>query len=86
MGDARLVLDGENRSVGVSVPAYKQKLSETLSADGRDPRLSSQRSSQVVADVGFGSTVALSFAFRQVTKMTPTAFLHHLPVLVVPPT
>jgi AraC-like DNA-binding protein len=42
--------------------------------------------SQVAADTGFGSTAAFSFAFRQIMKMTPTAFLHDLPVPVVRPT
>jgi AraC-like DNA-binding protein len=42
--------------------------------------------SQVAADIGFGSTAAFSFAFRQIMKMSPTAFLHHLPVPVVRPT
>jgi AraC-like DNA-binding protein len=40
---------------------------------------------QVAADVGFGSTAAFSFAFRQTMKLTPTAFLHHLPVPIVRP-
>ncbi len=31
--------------------------------------------SQVAAHAGFASTAAFSFAFRQVTNMTPTAFL-----------
>ena len=31
--------------------------------------------SRVSADVGFASTAAFSFAFRQVTNMTPTEFL-----------
>ncbi len=33
--------------------------------------------SQVAVDAGFSSTAAFSFAFRQVTSMTPTAFLDH---------
>lgn len=33
--------------------------------------------SQVAARAGFASTAAFSFAFRQVTRMTPSAFLGH---------
>jgi len=33
--------------------------------------------SQVAAHTGFANTAAFSFAFRQVTRMTPTAFLSH---------
>jgi AraC-like DNA-binding protein len=35
---------------------------------------------KVAAQTGFASTAAFSFAFRQVTKMTPTAFLDRSPV------
>jgi len=68
---------------GLSFKAWRQRARIALAID----QLSEGRSiSRAAADVGFSSTAAFSFAFRQVTKMTPTAFLHHLPALVVPPT
>jgi AraC-like DNA-binding protein len=68
---------------GLTFKAWRQRARIALAID----QLSAGRAiSQVAADVGFGSTTAFSFAFRQVTKMTPTAFLHHLSILVVPPT
>jgi AraC-like DNA-binding protein len=68
---------------GLTFKAWRQRARIALAID----QLSAGRAiSQVAADVGFGSTTAFSFAFRQVTKMTPTAFLHNLPNLVVPPT
>lgn len=68
---------------GLTFKAWRQRARIALAID----RLSAGRAiSQVAADVGFGSTAAFSFAFRQVTKMTPTAFLHRLHDLVVPPT
>ncbi|MDL2403412.1 AraC family transcriptional regulator [Rhizobium mayense] len=66
---------------GLTFKAWRQRARIVLAID----QLSAGRTiSQVAADVGFGSTAAFSFAFRQVTKMTPTAFLHHLPAAVVP--
>ncbi|WP_249152382.1 AraC family transcriptional regulator [Bradyrhizobium liaoningense] len=68
---------------GLSFKAWRQRARIALAID----QLSAGRSiSRVAADVGFSSTAAFSFAFGQVTKMTPTAFLHNLPILVVPPT
>lgn len=68
---------------GLTFKAWRQRARIALAID----QLSAGRTiSQVAADVGFGSTAAFSFAFRQVMKMTPTAFLHHLPIPVAPPT
>lgn len=68
---------------GLTFKAWRQRARIALAID----QLSAGRTiSQSAADVGFGSTAAFSFAFRQVTKMTPTAFLHNLPILVVPTT
>jgi AraC-like DNA-binding protein len=68
---------------GLTFKAWRQRARIALAID----RLSAGCAiSQVAADVGFGSTAAFSFAFRQVTKMTPTAFLPHLPTLVATPT
>lgn len=41
--------------------------------------------SQVAAQVGFASTTAFSFAFRQVTRMTPSAFLDDAARVRAPP-
>lgn len=60
---------------GLTFKAWRQRARIVLAID----QLSAGRAiSKVAADVGFGSTTAFSFAFRTVTKMTPTAFLHHL--------
>lgn len=68
---------------GLTFKAWRQRARIALAID----QLSAGRSiSQVAATVGFGSTAAFSFAFRQVMRMTPTAFLHHLPVLAASPT
>ena len=68
---------------GLTFKAWRQRARIALAID----QLSAGRAiSQVAADVGFGSTGAFSFAFRQVTKLTPTAFLHHFPILVALPT
>jgi AraC-like DNA-binding protein len=68
---------------GLTFKAWRQRARIALAID----QLSAGRTiSQVAADVGFGSTAAFSFAFRQVTKLTPTAFLHHPTILVGPPT
>lgn len=61
---------------GLTFKVWRQRARIALAID----QFSAGRTiSQVAADVGFGSTAAFSFAFRQVMKMTPTAFLHHLP-------
>ena len=57
---------------GLTFKAWRQRARivlaiEQLSAGGAI--------SQVAAQAGFASTAAFSFAFRQVTRMTPTAFL-----------
>ena len=68
---------------GLTFKVWRQRARIALAID----QLSAGRAiSQVAADVGFGSTEAFSFAFRQVTTMTPTAFLNRLPILVAPPT
>jgi AraC-like DNA-binding protein len=68
---------------GLTFKVWRQRARIALAID----RLSAGCAiSQVAADVGFGSTAAFSFAFRQVTKMTPTAYLHHLPPRGVPST
>jgi len=65
---------------GLTFKAWRQRARIALAID----QLSAGRTiSRVAEDVGFGSTAAFSFAFRQVTKMTPTAFLHQLPVPIV---
>jgi len=57
---------------GLTFKAWRQRARIVHAID----QLSAGRAiSRVAADVGFGSTTAFSFAFRQVTKMTPTAFL-----------
>lgn len=68
---------------GLTFKAWRQRARIAIAID----QLSAGRTiSQVAADVGFGSTAAFSFAFRQIMKMTPTAFLHHLPIPVAPRT
>ncbi|RXH24158.1 AraC family transcriptional regulator [Bradyrhizobium nanningense] len=65
---------------GLTFKAWRQRARIALAID----RLSAGRGiSQVAADVGFGSSAAFSFAFRQVTNMTPTAFLHNVPSRLV---
>jgi AraC-like DNA-binding protein len=67
---------------GLTFKVWRQRARIALAID----QLSAGRSiSQVATDIGFGSTAAFSFAFRQVIKMTPTVFLQHLPAPVVPP-
>lgn len=59
---------------GLTFKVWRQRARIALAID----QLSEGRTiSQAAAAVGFGSTEAFSFAFRQVTKMTPTAFLHN---------
>jgi AraC-like DNA-binding protein/quercetin dioxygenase-like cupin family protein len=59
---------------GLSFKAWRQRARIALAID----QLSAGRSiSQAAVAVGFSSTAAFSFAFKQVTKMTPTAFLHN---------
>jgi AraC-like DNA-binding protein/quercetin dioxygenase-like cupin family protein len=66
---------------GLTFKVWRQRARIALAID----RLSAGCAiSQVAADVGFGSTTAFSFAFRQVNKMTPTAFLNHFPRLWLP--
>jgi AraC-like DNA-binding protein len=66
---------------GLTFKAWRQRARIALAID----RLSAGRAiSQVAVDVGFGSTTAFSFAFRHVTKMTPSAFLHRLSIPVIP--
>jgi AraC-like DNA-binding protein len=61
---------------GLSFKAWRRRARIAFAIE----QLSVGRSiSQVAADVGFSSAAAFSFAFRQVMKMPPTAFLHHLP-------
>ncbi|MBV8662691.1 MAG: helix-turn-helix transcriptional regulator [Hyphomicrobiales bacterium] len=61
---------------GLTFKAWRQRARIVLAID----QLSEGKSvSQVAAQTGFASTAAFSFAFRQVTKMTPTAFLDHSP-------
>jgi AraC-like DNA-binding protein len=62
---------------GLTFKAWRQRARIALAID----QLSAGRAiSQVAVDVGFSTTTAFSFAFRQVIKMTPTAFLDHLPI------
>ena len=57
---------------GLSYKAWRQRARVVLAID----QLSAGSSiSQVAAYCGFASVAAFSFAFRQVTKMTPTTFL-----------
>ena len=66
---------------GLTFKAWRQRARIALAID----QLSGGRAiSQVATDVGFGSTEAFSFAFRHVTKMTPSAFLHRLSIPVIP--
>ena len=57
---------------GLTYKAWRQRVRIVLAID----QLSAGSAiSQVATQAGFASTAAFSFAFRQVTKMTPTAFL-----------
>jgi AraC-like DNA-binding protein len=57
---------------GLTFKAWRQRARIVLAID----QLSEGSAiSQVAAHTGFASTAAFSFAFRQVTRMTPTAFL-----------
>jgi len=59
---------------GLTYKAWRQRARIVLAID----QLSKGSTiSQVAADAGFASTAAFCFAFRQVTTMTPTAFLDH---------
>jgi AraC-like DNA-binding protein len=57
---------------GLTFKSWRQRARIVMAID----RLSAGSAiSQAAAHAGFASTAAFSFAFRQVTKMTPTAFL-----------
>lgn len=57
---------------GLTFKAWRQRARVVLSMD----KLSAASAlSQVAADAGFSSTAAFCYAFRQVTKMTTSAFL-----------
>ena len=57
---------------GLTYKTWRQRARIVLAID----RLSAGSAiSQVAAQTGFGSTAAFCFAFRQVTRMTPTSFL-----------
>jgi AraC-like DNA-binding protein len=57
---------------GLTFKAWRQRARIVFAID----QLSAGSSiSQVAAHTGFANTAAFSFAFRQVTRMTPTAFL-----------
>ena len=59
---------------GLTFKAWRQRARIVLAID----QLSEGRAiSQVAAQAGFSSTAAFCFAFRQVTRATPTAFLDH---------
>lgn len=59
---------------GLTYKAWRQRARIVLAID----RLAAGRAvSQVAAQAGFASTAAFCFAFRQVTSLTPTAFLGH---------
>ena len=59
---------------GLTYKAWRQRARIVLAID----RLSGGSAiAQVAAQAGFASTAAFCFAFRQVTEMTPTAFLAH---------
>ena len=59
---------------GLTYKAWRQRARIVLTIE----QLSRGRTiTQVAADSGFASTAAFSFAFRQVTTMTPTTFLNH---------
>ncbi|RXG86681.1 AraC family transcriptional regulator [Bradyrhizobium zhanjiangense] len=65
---------------GLILKAWRQRARIAFAID----QLSVGRSiSRVAADVGFSSVAAFSFAFRQLMKIPPTAFLHYLPKRVV---
>ncbi|AYG62258.1 AraC family transcriptional regulator [Rhizobium jaguaris] len=68
---------------GLTFKTWRQRARIALAID----QLSAGRTiSRVAEDTGFGSTAAFSFAFRQVTKMTPTAFLHQRLIPIAPST
>ena len=59
---------------GLTYKAWRQRARIVLAID----RLSAGSAiSQVAAQTGFATTAAFCFAFRQVTRMTPTTFLDH---------
>ncbi|WP_244253750.1 AraC family transcriptional regulator [Burkholderia multivorans] len=59
---------------GLTFKAWRQRARIVLAIE----QLSEGKEiSQVASQVGFASTAAFSFAFRQVTRMTPSAFLKH---------
>jgi AraC-like DNA-binding protein len=59
---------------GLTFKAWRQRARIVLAIE----QLSAGKAiSQVAAQVGFASATAFSFAFRQVTRMTPRAFLDH---------
>ncbi|MDQ0394824.1 AraC family transcriptional regulator [Labrys monachus] len=59
---------------GLTFKAWRQRARIVLAID----QLSAGNAiSQVAVHAGFASTAAFCFAFRQVTNMTPTAFLDH---------
>ena len=59
---------------GLTYKAWRQRARIVLAID----QLAAGRAiSQVAARTGFASTAAFCFAFRQVTRMTPTEFLDH---------
>lgn len=61
---------------GLTFKAWRRRARIAIAID----RLSTGRPiSRVAADVGFASTAAFSFAFRQITKTTPTDFLNSMP-------
>ena len=56
---------------GLTYKAWRQRARIVLAID----QISAGNAiTQVAAHIGFASTAAFSFAFRQVTNMTPTAF------------
>ena len=62
------------RETGLTFKAWRQRARIVLAID----QLSTGSAIfQVAARAGFASTAAFCFAFRQVTKLTPTAFLDH---------
>jgi AraC-like DNA-binding protein len=63
---------------GLTFKAWRQRARIVLAID----RLSvGDAISQVAAQAGFASTAAFCFAFRQVTKMTPTGFLDRVDMI-----
>ena len=62
------------QETGLTYKAWRQRARIVIAID----QLSTGSGiSQAAARAGFASTAAFSFAFRQVTKSTPTAFLDH---------